>query len=90
MLRLMKGEKNKSISKYCAVRPGYLYAQDLSWTSTSDHTQNIKLQLITELTVIVTALLKKIIWVNLCKIGFSSDLLATTSAPPAKEKRKKN
>ena len=56
-----EGGKNKSISKYCAVRPGYLYAQDLSWTSTSDHTQNIKLQLITELTVIVTALLKKII-----------------------------
>ena len=62
MFRLMQGEKTKSISKYCAARPGYLYAQDLSWTSTSDHTQNIKLQLITELNVIVRALfLKEII-----------------------------
>lgn len=59
MLRLMKGVKKKSISKYFAVRPGYLYAQHLSWTSTSDHTQNIKLQLITELTVIVRALFLK-------------------------------
>ena len=58
----MQGKKKKNISKYCPVRPGYLYAQDLSWTSTSDHTQNLKLQQFTELNVIVRALfLKEII-----------------------------